>query len=182
MRNCAHSAARKISLKSCSVSAVFISMMWILLVLLGASSMAANGHGRCRPLRIDFCQDVSYSTTCNNPRGMGHYMKNGGAEAMRRLIETGCSPYAAELMCRVVAPPLRGLVGEERTVPPCRALCERVRRDCERVLKERGIPWPPRIKCSALPAKYQLVCVDVGDKPPSLSFFASVHESESLFC
>ncbi|CAL8259012.1 unnamed protein product [Boreogadus saida] len=123
--------------------------LWTILVLLGLSSSVAASGEHCKPLKIDFCRNVSYNITCHNPRGMRMYMKDGGAELMKRLIDTHCSPYTAELMCRVVAPQGDPQTGDY--TKPCRALCTRVQKDCEQVARERDIPWPPRIRCSALP-------------------------------
>ena len=144
-------------------------ILWTFMVLGISSSVTASGH-HCKPLKIDFCQDVSYNTTCHDPRGMRVYMKDGGAELMKRLIETRCSPYTAELMCRVVAPQGDPLTGDYTT--PCRALCTTVKRDCEQAARQRGIPWPPRIRCSGLPTinhRHTDRCVHVGEQSGDLS-------------
>ncbi|KAJ3598410.1 hypothetical protein NHX12_001920, partial [Muraenolepis orangiensis] len=55
-------------------------------------------------VRLRSLTGVSYNTTCINPFRMFLYTRDDGAEEMRRVIGTGCSPHAAEVMCRFAAP------------------------------------------------------------------------------
>ncbi|XP_034030287.1 uncharacterized protein LOC117514108 [Thalassophryne amazonica] len=98
----------------------------------------------CRPIAARFCQGMSYNTTVY-PRGVqGFNLDNIG-----KIVETDCSPDVATLMCRVVLPECRKEGESEKK--PCRALCEKVMRDCLPTVKQQQLTWPALLQCSSLP-------------------------------
>lgn len=123
---------------------------WVLLVwgLLLSVQMAHNklsgSKHPCMPIMVDFCQDLDYNMTAH-PTGASGY----NLQKLRQIVETGCSPDVATFLCGLVSP---NCVSEENdNIPPCHSLCERVKRDCEPVLREKGLTWPRKIRCEAYP-------------------------------
>ncbi|XP_075996414.1 uncharacterized protein LOC142990491 [Genypterus blacodes] len=123
--------------------------LWVLLVV-GLLLCAQLGHSRreealpCRPITATFCHGAGYSSS-PHPAGVQGY----DLQQIARIVETACSPDVAKLMCRVVVPECE--VQQDSRIKPCRALCERVKSDCERLLTQRNLLWPAQLQCDALP-------------------------------
>ncbi|XP_056142254.1 uncharacterized protein LOC130117990 [Lampris incognitus] len=102
-----------------------------------------DGQLSCRPVTVDFCVDAGYST----PRPAG--LRDHDLRLMRQIVMTHCSPDIAAFACRAVAPEC--VAGAGRATGPCRALCERVKRDCASALAERQLGWPEAARCDVFP-------------------------------
>lgn len=111
-----------------------------------------SDQGNCRPVTTSFCQGLGYSTTLH-PSGVTGY----NLQQIGQMVETACSPHIATLMCRVVVPECGS--DNDNRVKPCRALCEKVKTDCEAAFRAKRLYWPVRLRCDALP---QSNCVQVG--------------------
>lgn len=131
------------------VSAVGI---WALLAFLQPAAGARSDLGACRPVTATFCQGLGYSTTMHPTGATGFSLQQIG-----QIVETACSPHIATVMCRVVVPEC-GL-DTNTHLKPCRALCEKVKTDCEAPLKNKRLYWPLRLRCDTLP---QSNCIQVG--------------------
>ncbi|KAJ0000551.1 hypothetical protein NQD34_012393 [Periophthalmus magnuspinnatus] len=104
----------------------------------------AEPKPNCRPHQASFCGGMGYSTS-SSPSGVtGYTLRDIG-----QIVETACSPDVATLMCRVVVPECGA--EEDSRLKPCRALCERVKSECEAPLKAKRIYWPIRLRCDSLP-------------------------------
>lgn len=123
--------------------------LWVLMGL-GLLLFPQLGHSRreetssCRPITASFCGDVGYSTSLH-PAGVQGY----NLQQIGQIVATACSPNVATLMCRVVVPECEAQ--ESSRSKPCRALCERVKSDCDYVLKVKNLAWPLKLQCEALP-------------------------------
>ncbi|KAF7650743.1 hypothetical protein LDENG_00121490 [Lucifuga dentata] len=123
--------------------------LWVLKVL-GLLLFPQLGHSRteemplCRTITASFCRDVGYSTSLHPAGVQGFNLQRIG-----QIVETACSPHITTLMCRVVVPEC-GLQESSKS-KPCRALCERVKSDCDYVLKAKNLAWPVKIQCNSLP-------------------------------
>ncbi|KAM4736056.1 uncharacterized protein FYW61_006353 isoform 2-T2 [Anableps anableps] len=109
----------------------------------------------CKPIATSFCQGVGYQTS-RSPNGVQGF----SVYQIGQIVQTGCSPHVNILMCRVVVPECNS--GDESRVKPCRALCEKVKKDCESTLKTKRLTWPATLRCENLP---QTDCVQ-GPPPP----------------
>ncbi|XP_032412429.1 uncharacterized protein LOC116715842 isoform X1 [Xiphophorus hellerii] len=98
----------------------------------------------CKPLTTNFCQSVGYKTT-RYPNGVQGF----SVHQIGQIVQTGCSPHVNILMCRVVVPECGP--GDESRMKPCRALCEKVKKDCEPVLRTKRLSWPTTLRCESLP-------------------------------
>ncbi|PWA23901.1 hypothetical protein CCH79_00010809 [Gambusia affinis] len=98
----------------------------------------------CKPLTTTFCQSVGYKTT-RYPNGVQGF----SVHQIGQIVQTGCSPHVSILMCRVVVPECGS--GDESRVKPCRALCEKVKKDCEPILRTKRLSWPTTLRCESLP-------------------------------
>lgn len=71
-------------------------------------------------------------------------------QAFQPLLHYNCSMHLRLFVCSVFVP----LCSEHvpGAVPACRDLCETVRQDCQPVLDQFLLPWPPELECSRFPA------------------------------
>lgn len=125
---------------------------------------STNKRDNCKPVTASFCQGLGY-TTSPYPSGLLGF----NLQQIGQMVETACSPNIATLMCRAVVPEC-GSESDSRK-KPCRALCEKVKGDCEAPLRAKRLYWPSRLRCEALPESN---CVQVGMRhrgaPASLPF------------
>ncbi|XP_036071594.1 uncharacterized protein LOC112143791 isoform X3 [Oryzias melastigma] len=109
----------------------------------------------CKPVTASFCQGLGYSTTPHPTGVLGYQLQQVG-----QIVETACSPHIATVMCRVVVPEC-GSENDSRK-KPCRALCQKVKKDCEPVLKAKRLSWPMKLRCESLPESN---CAQVQEVP-----------------
>lgn len=129
-------------------------MRHLVLVVLGSLLCLQQAHARlnCKPMTATFCQGLGYTTSLH-PNGVTGY----NVQQIRQMVETACSPHIAALMCRVVVPECSS--EDDTRVKPCRALCDKVKSDCESVFRTKRLYWPMRLRCESLPESN---CVQVG--------------------
>ncbi|KAM7382873.1 hypothetical protein PAMP_002571 [Pampus punctatissimus] len=126
------------------------AMMHLFLVVLGLLLSPHQANSRrdertsCKPVTASFCQDVGYTTTLHPSGVQGFNLQQIG-----QIVETACSPDVATLMCRVVVPECSQ--EDDTQTKPCRALCEKVKTDCDSALRAKRLFWPMRLRCDALP-------------------------------
>ncbi|XP_069034604.1 atrial natriuretic peptide-converting enzyme-like [Embiotoca jacksoni] len=136
-------------------------MKHLFLVVWGLLLSPQRAHGRtddtanCKPVTERFCQGVGYTTTLH-PSGVSGY----NLQQIGQIVETACSPHVAKLMCRVVVPECSS--EDNSRVKPCRALCEKVKTDCEPALRAKSLFWPMRLRCHDLPGSN---CVEGQENP-----------------
>ncbi|KAM8825952.1 uncharacterized protein ACB058_019405 [Synchiropus picturatus] len=132
-------------------------VFWIALLLCSLLSpqqtlcLAEQGDS-CQPLSVSFCQGVGYTSSTHPGGAPGFNMQQ-----LRQIVETACSPLIRTLVCRVAVPECRS-AGDTK---PCRALCDRVKTECEPALRAQLLSWPAAIQCDSLPASN---CVQAGDQ------------------
>ncbi|AWP15819.1 frizzled -like 1 [Scophthalmus maximus] len=124
--------------------------MYFVFVVLGLllspqrAQSVRDKRATCKPVTASFCQGVGYTTT-HQPTGASGY----SLQQIGQIVETACSPAVATVMCRVVVPECSS--EDDSRLKPCRALCEKVKTDCESALRAKRLSWPPRLRCEALP-------------------------------
>ncbi|XP_041842719.1 atrial natriuretic peptide-converting enzyme-like [Melanotaenia boesemani] len=114
-----------------------------------------NDRTSCKPVTSSFCQGLGYTTTLH-PSGVQGY----NLQQIGQMVETACSPHIATLMCRVVVPECNS--EDDSRKKPCRALCEKVKKDCESTLRIKRLTWPMKLRCDSLPESN---CVQVPSIP-----------------
>ncbi|XP_068425090.1 uncharacterized protein [Clinocottus analis] len=132
-----------------------LSLLFVLLL----SPRRAHGRAPCKPVAPGPCQGLGYTST-PHPTGAPGYT----LQQIIQIVETGCSPGVATVMCRVVVPECGS--EENSRMKPCRSLCEKVKSDCDPVLKARRLSWPTRLRCDALPAASCVQGQEVSVTPP----------------
>lgn len=134
------------------------TLAMVVLALLANLQPAAGARtdpGACKPVTATFCQGLGYSTTMHPTGATGFNLQQIG-----QMVETACSPHIATVMCRVAVPEC-GLDTDTR-LKPCRALCEKVKTDCEAALRSKRLYWPSRLRCDTLP---QSNCIQGAGSP-----------------
>ncbi|XP_022777776.1 uncharacterized protein LOC111319226 [Stylophora pistillata] len=121
----------------------------VLLVLCAFSSVSGN-IGKCEKLKIPMCQGLGYNFTYV-PNIFNLTQEEAALEVHQfwPLVEIKCSTDLKVFLCAMYAPACQPNVKTE--VPPCRSLCERVRKGCARFLRQYGYSWPKRMKCKKFP-------------------------------
>lgn len=122
------------------VAVVFLA----LLALQQQTASARTDTGACRPVTATFCQGLGYSTTTHPTGAPGFNLQQIG-----QMVGTACSPHVATVMCRVAVPECGSDTNSH--LKPCRALCEKVKTDCEAALRAKKLFWPLRLRCDTLP-------------------------------
>lgn len=131
---------------------IFAVVVLALLALLQPTASARSDMGACRPVTATFCQGLGYSTTMHPSGATGFNLQQIG-----QMVGTACSPHIATVMCRVVVPECGS--DTDTRLKPCRALCEKVKTDCDAPLRAKKLYWPIKLRCDALP---QFNCIQVG--------------------
>lgn len=132
---------------------LFLLVVCLLLFAQRAQSRRTD-RTSCKPVTASFCQGLGYTSTLHPDGVQGFSLHQIG-----QIVETACSPHVAMVMCRVVVPECGS--EDESQKKPCRALCEKVKRDCEAPLRAKWLFWPMRLRCDSLPLTN---CVQVSKK------------------
>ncbi|MEQ2189477.1 hypothetical protein GOODEAATRI_025742, partial [Goodea atripinnis] len=119
----------------------------------------------CKPVTASFCQGVGYKTTLYPSGVQGFNLQQIG-----QIVQTACSPHVDILMCRVAVPECGS--GNESRVKPCRALCEKVKKDCESTLRAKRLSCAVKISHRLTAFRVHL---PLSHKPPQ------EHVSQSRF-
>lgn len=122
-----------------------------LLLFLQQAKSRTDDRTTCKPVTASFCQGLGYTSTPYPSGAQGFSLYQVG-----KMVETACSPHIATVMCRVVVPECGS--ENESQKKPCRALCDKVKRDCEPTLRAKWLFWPSRLRCDSLPVSN---CVQV---------------------
>ncbi|XP_061144583.1 uncharacterized protein LOC133160692 isoform X2 [Syngnathus typhle] len=130
----------------------------VLLPTLHRTFGAKDERPSCRPLTASFCRNVGYPTS-RYPAGVQGF----NVQQLRQMVETACSPDVATLLCRVAFPECSE---DDARVKPCKAVCHKVKRECDAALKAKALTWPRSLQCDALP---EYNCVQAQQQPQSLS-------------
>ncbi|XP_072178664.1 frizzled-4-like [Diadema setosum] len=110
-----------------------------------------NPQPKCEAITIKKCQGLGYNHT-QMPNLLGHELQKDAElqfQTFTPLIQYGCHPKLSFFLCSAYVP----LCTEKIPFPvsACRPLCERVKKDCEPVLKSFGYNWPESLNCSKFP-------------------------------
>uniref|UniRef100_A0A8C6TK68 Secreted frizzled-related protein 5-like n=1 Tax=Neogobius melanostomus TaxID=47308 RepID=A0A8C6TK68_9GOBI len=112
---------------------------------------------RCVPIpsNMALCQNIGYENM-RMPNLLGH---ESPAEAVQQsaswltLLARECHPDARIFLCSLFAP-----ICLDRSISPCRSLCESVRDSCAPIMNCYGFPWPEILRCDQYPADH-LMCI-----------------------
>ncbi|XP_029307717.1 uncharacterized protein LOC115021411 [Cottoperca gobio] len=136
------------------------------------SLQPAHSRTNCKPVTSSFCQGLGYTTTLHPTGATGFNLQQTG-----QIVATACSPNIATVMCRVVVPECDS--ENNSRMKPCRALCEKVKTDCESTLKAKRLIWPTRLRCEDLPASN---CVQGQDTAVTQTSSATCEEIRVPLC
>ncbi|XP_061523435.1 frizzled-3-like isoform X1 [Phycodurus eques] len=113
-------------------------------------AIESHSEFSCEPIRLRMCQDLPYNTTFM-PNLLSHYDQQTAALAMEPfhpVVNLVCSPDLRMFLCALYAPVC---VVYGRVSVPCRALCQRAKGDCQRLMEIFGLTWPDDMECSRFP-------------------------------
>lgn len=113
--------------------------------------------GKCEPIRITFCQGLSYRHTVM-PNELGHSNQEDAGMEIHQfypLVKVQCSPELQELLCSVYTP--KCVNGTAR--PPCKTTCVTAKQGCEPLMNKFGFSWPSLLPCESFTTES---CEEVG--------------------
>ena len=159
-------------------TARFETITWTLVVCLSLQAEAGLAgvpswleDDRCYTFDLNLCRSYGYNKT-SLPNSLGQRTEMAAVlhlGAFVPLMESGCSDELRFLLCVVYLPVCvrNPEDGKLLDVRPCRQLCQRVHRRCERTARKLGVPLPSNFNCTAFPdAKRQDdICFN---RPPDL--------------
>ncbi|XP_035608492.1 frizzled-3-like isoform X1 [Oncorhynchus keta] len=132
---------------------LFLLFLWSLCSpCLSIHAETAESHSTftCEPIGLRMCQDLPYNTTFM-PNLLNHYDQQTAALAMEPfhpMVNLQCSEDLRMFLCALYAPVC---MEYGRVSMPCRALCHRAKRDCNKLMEMFGVTWPDEIECSSYP-------------------------------
>ncbi|XP_077382428.1 uncharacterized protein LOC144021973 [Festucalex cinctus] len=131
---------------------------FLLALVLLPSPRGAFGS-TCRPVTASFCRNVGYSTS-RHPTGVQGF----NVQQLSQIVDTACSTNAATLLCRVAFPECSD---DDARVKPCKAMCHKVKSECDAALKAKRLAWPSKLLCDALPESNCVQAQQQPARPPS---------------
>ena len=129
----------------CNMTSHYVSSFF----KLSFQSLVSN-TGRCEALVIPLCSDLQQNMTLF-PNILNHRTQEEAALEVHQffpLVKVGCSPYLAQFLCSVYAPPC------EEPRQPCRELCNQAREGCEALMQRFGFTWPGILACNKFPTRH----------------------------
>ncbi|CAG9788614.1 unnamed protein product [Diatraea saccharalis] len=101
----------------------------------------------CAKINVKECQGIGYNyTTLSSRRDISR--QKSFSDIMTNVhpyVRSECSPQFDFLLCTAYFPMC---IDGKPPIGPCRAFCQKVRDDCEVVLKLSGHKWPEDLDCS----------------------------------
>ncbi|KAL4233420.1 Frizzled-9 [Mactra antiquata] len=167
-----------------------LSVVLVILVQLkhgdSFTSLEQYTYNRCTPITIPLCSNLRYNMT-RMPNLVGNSNQKDAAMQVHGfipLVQVGCAKYLRFFLCSLHAPMCTDMqhTGDERettlVVPPCRSMCEDVRKNCEPVLNRLKFPWPPMLDCAPLPEysdpKSGLLCMEAPTDTDDMDDFGTL--------
>ena len=114
------------------------------------SVLARDREPMCVPIpsNLTLCRDIGY-TKMRLPNLLDHdTMQEVSQQAASwvPLLNIKCHEDTQLFLCSLFAP-----VCLERTIYPCRSLCEKVQAGCKGTMANYGFPWPAMLDCDKFP-------------------------------
>ena len=109
----------------------------------------------CQPItEIKVCENVGYQNASfpNFRNQMTQTEANAELNNFLPLIRLNCSGALVHMLCAVYAPFCQTSF-PDKSVRPCKSLCELVRAGCEDELLDFGLQWPPHLECDFYPTR-----------------------------
>ncbi|CAF0745268.1 unnamed protein product [Adineta steineri] len=137
---------------------LFIELFLLLLITIISTK---SEQRQCQPITYYECKNIGYNQTYL-PNKFNHQDQKDVALVINQftaLIAVGCSSELRFLLCSIYMPLC--LANYSDSIPPCREVCERVRRPCESFYTRYGFIWPDALKCEQYPSsKENAICMD----------------------
>ncbi|OTF69303.1 Frizzled-like protein [Euroglyphus maynei] len=108
------------------------------------------------PANLTLCHGIKYNEM-RLPNLLYHETMNEVIEQSSswiQLIKIGCHSDTQLFLCSLFSP-----VCLDQTIPPCRSLCENVKRSCEPSMLIHGYTWPPMMQCNLFPHENNM-CIE----------------------
>lgn len=143
------------------------SMGWMfflvpLVLFFGSAHCSHIIPNTCQPIRVPLCKSLPYNMT-RLPNLLYHItqekvLSNVDSIEIRALINTSCSDALVFLLCVYHLPICTKAF--HNPIPPCRSVCNKVKRECTPTLRLFNHDWPSDIvQCDKLPTYEKGVCV-----------------------
>lgn len=129
-----------------------LAALWLTpLLALGAPSIGGKRSGKCEPITVPLCTNMQYSLTSMPNHLLMDSQDEATAELtqFKSLVHVNCSAELQFFLCSMYTPIC--IPNYEKAIPPCRAVCERVKSGCLPLMREYGFSWPERMACELWP-------------------------------
>ena len=132
---------------------VFHSLcLFVFLIIKSAEANVRGGTTKCENATVPMCQGVTGHNTTSFPNRLNHWNQKEAALEVHQfwpLVQINCSPLLAFFLCAEYVPVCESTYGQR--LLPCRSVCKRARKGCNKVMTEHGFAWPRKLRCSQYP-------------------------------
>ncbi|CAF1014504.1 unnamed protein product [Rotaria sp. Silwood1] len=154
----------------------------LFLLLISTIISIKSEQRQCQLITYYECKNIGYNQTYL-PNKFNHQDQKDVALVINQftaLITVGCSSELRFLLCSIYMPLC--LTNYSDPIPPCREVCERVRKPCEPYYSQYGFIWPDVLKCEQYPSNEEkAICMDP-KKNSAKSSLKSISRSSKLCC
>lgn len=135
---------------------------WNLPGLPPAWGAGASGNHRCVPIpsSIQLCAGIGYSEM-RLPNMLNHESPKEVQDQTNHwvpLVNTYCHREIRVLLCSIYAPVCIKRL-PEKSIKPCRTLCQAVKDSCLAIMEKFGFAWPDMLNCAQFPPEHDLMCI-----------------------
>uniref|UniRef100_T1DF47 Fzd-4-2 n=2 Tax=Schmidtea mediterranea TaxID=79327 RepID=T1DF47_SCHMD len=138
----------------------FLKLHKLSAILFKSNNAHEDVYNRCDKINQQICQGLQYDKT-RMPNSVGITNQEDSAKRMNDyfpLINAQCSYYFRFFLCTFYFPMCTDMLGETKTLLPCREMCEKVQIRCEPFMKAFKLKWPAELNCKKFPMNTE-ICI-----------------------
>ncbi|CAF1131383.1 unnamed protein product, partial [Didymodactylos carnosus] len=136
---------------------------------------------QCQLITYHECKNIGYNMS-SLPNKFNHQDQKDVAMVINQytaLLGIGCSSDLRFFLCSIYLPLCISSYSE--TIPPCREVCERVKKPCEPYIHYMNKPWPDQLDCEQFPwSRDNAICMDPRKNDQTSNPFSNPSPSPSL--
>uniref|UniRef100_T1E112 Fzd-1/2/7 n=1 Tax=Dendrocoelum lacteum TaxID=27895 RepID=T1E112_9PLAT len=144
---------------------IFLCIFLIFLTVNEAVNDPYN-QAKCEKIKVQACQGLLYDMTLF-PNSMGHSTQDEAASEINEylpLLRIKCHNSLQLFLCSLYFPVCTNM---KIALPPCRSLCEDIKKSCEPILKKFYFKWPSNMACDKYPENNLCIKDNQAEKKPN---------------